>query len=90
MYTKWAKKQGYKGRVVEKRSSMNGGIKSATIEFEFKFAYGYLSGEMGVHNMIRGSQVGSSLHELWLTFLILSLTEHRSCLIILRKVRDIM
>lgn len=59
MYTKWAKKQGYKGRVVEKRSSMNGGIKLATIEFEFKFAYGYLSGEMGVHNMIRGSQVGS-------------------------------
>lgn len=61
MYTKWAKKQGYKGRVVEKRSSMNGGIKSATIEFEFKFAYGYLSGEMGVHNMIRGSQNGSAV-----------------------------
>ncbi|XP_050374047.1 peptide chain release factor PrfB3, chloroplastic [Argentina anserina] len=49
MYTKWARKQGYKGRVVEKRSSTNGGIKSATIEFEHEFAYGYLSGETGVH-----------------------------------------
>ncbi|EXB93962.1 Peptide chain release factor 2 [Morus notabilis] len=63
MYTKWAKRQGYKGRVVEKRSSMNGGIKLATIEFEFKFAYGYLSGERGVHHMIRGCQDGSALHE---------------------------
>ncbi|PON64549.1 Peptide chain release factor 2, bacterial [Trema orientale] len=63
MYTNWAKKQGQKGRVVEKRFSVNGGIKSATIEFEFKFAYGYLSGERGVHFMIRGPQDGSTLSE---------------------------
>ncbi|KAI5318120.1 hypothetical protein L3X38_037828 [Prunus dulcis] len=61
MYTKWAKKLGYKGRVIEKRPSTNGGIKSATIEFEFEFAYGYLSGETGVHNII-SSQNGSALH----------------------------
>jgi hypothetical protein len=62
MYSKWAKKQGYTGRVVEKYPSKSGGIKSATIEFEFEFAYGYLLGEKGVHYMI-GSQNGSVLHE---------------------------
>ena len=71
MYTKWAKKQGRKGRVVEKCSSMNGGIKSATIEFEFQFAYGYLSGERGVHFMVKGPQDGSALLEVQLCFLFL-------------------
>ncbi|KAL6185523.1 hypothetical protein ACLB2K_041656 [Fragaria x ananassa] len=62
MYTKWARKLGYKGRVVEKRSSTNGGIKSATIEFEHEFAYGYLSGEAGVHYIINSNN-GSAVHE---------------------------
>ncbi|XP_042941417.1 peptide chain release factor PrfB3, chloroplastic isoform X2 [Carya illinoinensis] len=62
MYAKWAKKQGYKGRVVEKCSSKNGGIKSAMIEFESECAYGYLSGERGVHSLI-GSQNGYILCE---------------------------
>lgn len=52
MYSRWAKKQGFNARVVDKCPSENGGIKSATIEFEHKFAYGYLSGERGVHSMI--------------------------------------
>lgn len=56
MYTKWARKQGYKGRIVEKSVSKSGGIKSATIEFESKYAYGYLSGERGVHRLTRSSQ----------------------------------
>lgn len=52
MYLKWAEKQGHGTRVVEKCLSKNGGIKSATIELESKYAYGYLSGERGVHSMI--------------------------------------
>lgn len=56
MYTKWARKQGYKGRVTEKCASMSGGIESAIIEFESKYAYGYLSGERGVHCVTRNSQ----------------------------------
>lgn len=63
MYIKWAKRKGYKGRIVEKCHSPNGGIKSATIEFEFEFAYGYLSGEKGVHYMIRNSSNDSALQE---------------------------
>lgn len=52
MYIKWAEKQGQKGRVLEKCSSNSGGIKSATIEFEYKYAYGSLIGERGVHRMM--------------------------------------
>lgn len=63
MYTKWAEKQGYKGRVVEKYASRKGGIKTATIEFESEYAYGHLSGERGVHHMIRSSDDDSMLHK---------------------------
>lgn len=49
MYMKWAERQGHVGRIIERFPSNSGGIKLATIELEFKFAYGYLSGERGVH-----------------------------------------
>ncbi|KAL7587634.1 peptide chain release factor PrfB3, chloroplastic isoform X1 [Lactuca sativa] len=53
MYMKWAKKQGLKGRIIEKKCmSKGGGIKSAIIEFEYKYAYGYFLGEKGTHRMI--------------------------------------
>ncbi|KAL1549908.1 peptide chain release factor PrfB3, chloroplastic-like [Salvia divinorum] len=53
MYMKWAERQGYSGRIVERYPSSNGELKYASIELEFKFAYGYLSGERGVHSLIR-------------------------------------
>ncbi|KAL0404860.1 UNVERIFIED_CONTAM: Peptide chain release factor PrfB3, chloroplastic [Sesamum radiatum] len=56
MYMKWAERQGHAGRIVERCSSNNGGLRSATIELEFRFAYGYLSGERGVHSVIRTSE----------------------------------
>ncbi|GER25818.1 peptide chain release factor [Striga asiatica] len=62
VYMKWAERQGYVGRIVESFPSDNGGLKSATIELEFKFAYGYLSGERGVHSMIRSLQKNSTSH----------------------------
>ncbi|KAI3782634.1 hypothetical protein L2E82_12687 [Cichorium intybus] len=53
MYMKWAKKQGLKGRIIEKKCiPKTGGIKSAIIEFEYKYAYGYFLGEKGTHRMI--------------------------------------
>ncbi|KAG8646586.1 hypothetical protein MANES_09G016400v8 [Manihot esculenta] len=60
MYIKWAKKLGYKSRLVENHPSVTGygGIQMVTIEFEFEHAYGYLSGERGIHHMIN-SQNGS-------------------------------
>ncbi|KAI3967797.1 hypothetical protein MKX01_039189 [Papaver californicum] len=55
MYVKWGAKQGYKGRIAEKYPSKDGGFKLVTLEFESEYAYGYLSGERGVHYMIKGS-----------------------------------
>ncbi|KAK9125132.1 hypothetical protein Scep_013978 [Stephania cephalantha] len=52
MYIKWADKQGYKGRVIEKSPCKDGGIQSATLEIEAKYVYGYLAGERGVHRAI--------------------------------------
>ncbi|XP_027367598.1 peptide chain release factor PrfB3, chloroplastic isoform X3 [Abrus precatorius] len=55
MYVRWAKRQGYEGRIVDRCPFKHGGLISATIEFEFECAYGYLSGEKGFHHLIRGS-----------------------------------
>lgn len=63
MYLKWAEKQGYRGRITKKIGSKNGGISSATVEFEFGYAYGYLHGERGVHCLLRSSEVGSPDNE---------------------------
>ncbi|GJS15667.1 peptide chain release factor PrfB3, chloroplastic [Tanacetum coccineum] len=53
MYMKWAKKQGLKGRIVEKKCMPKPrGISSVIIEFEQKYAYGYFLGEKGTHRMI--------------------------------------
>ncbi|XVF56373.1 hypothetical protein PTKIN_Ptkin06aG0115200 [Pterospermum kingtungense] len=55
MYVRWAEKQKYKTRVVEKSMGEEAGIKSATIEVEGRYAYGYLSGEKGTHRIVRQS-----------------------------------
>ncbi|KAG7561174.1 Peptide chain release factor [Arabidopsis thaliana x Arabidopsis arenosa] len=57
MYIKWAEKLGQNARVAEKCSflSNKSGVNSATIEFEFDYAYGYLLGERGVHRLIISS-----------------------------------
>ncbi|GLJ53816.1 hypothetical protein SUGI_1148620 [Cryptomeria japonica] len=62
MYLQWAKKQGYKTRVVEKYSGAEVGIKS-TIEFEWRFAYGLLSGEKGTHQIVRKSSSNEEILE---------------------------
>lgn len=56
MYIKWAEKQCHKARIVEKQDSESVGIKYAMIELEFKSAYGYLSGERGIHYMSGSSE----------------------------------
>lgn len=55
MYVRWGEKQRYKTRVVEKSTGEEAGIKSATIELEGRYAYGYLSGEKGTHRIVRQS-----------------------------------
>ncbi|MED6107685.1 Peptide chain release factor PrfB1, chloroplastic [Stylosanthes scabra] len=55
MYVRWGEKQRYKTKVVEKSPGEEAGIKSATIEVEGRYAYGYLSGEKGTHRIVRQS-----------------------------------
>ncbi|KAK8937638.1 hypothetical protein KSP40_PGU018352 [Platanthera guangdongensis] len=59
MYVRWGENQRYRSRVAEKSMGDEAGIKSATIEIEGRFAYGYLSGEKGTHRIVRQSPFNS-------------------------------
>ena len=45
MYTRWGERNGYKVSVYDVLDGDEAGLKSATIEFEGDFAYGYLKAE---------------------------------------------
>ncbi len=53
MYIRWGERNGYKTKVLDVQEGDEAGIKSATIEYEGNFAYGYLKGENGVHRLVR-------------------------------------
>jgi peptide chain release factor 2 len=53
MYNMWATKKGYKVTQLDYQEGDGAGLKSATIEVEGDFAYGYLKGENGVHRLVR-------------------------------------
>jgi peptide chain release factor 2 len=53
MYTRWAEQQGYQVRLAEISEGDEAGIKSATLEIEGRYAYGYLKGEKGTHRLVR-------------------------------------
>lgn len=53
MYTRWGEDNGYKVKVLDVQEGDEVGVKSATIEFEGEFAYGYLKSENGIHRLVR-------------------------------------
>lgn len=53
MYVRYGEQHGYKVKNIEYQEGDEAGIKSATIEFEGDFAYGYLKSENGVHRLVR-------------------------------------
>ncbi|MCI2107420.1 MAG: peptide chain release factor 2 [Bacteroidales bacterium] len=53
MYMRWGERNGYKVTVTDMQEGDEAGIKSATIEFEGEYAYGYLKAENGVHRLVR-------------------------------------
>tara|TARA_Y100001968_G_C19443730_1_gene764076 strand:+ start:2452 stop:3516 length:1065 start_codon:yes stop_codon:yes gene_type:complete len=53
MYTRWADDHGMKVIVNEISEGEEAGLKSATIEIEGKYAYGYLQNEKGTHRLVR-------------------------------------
>ena len=59
MYLMWGEKQGFKVKEIDFQPGEVAGLKSATLEFEGQFAYGYLKSEIGVHRLVRISPLRS-------------------------------
>lgn len=53
MYTRWAEAHRYKVHLAELSEGDEAGIKSATLEIEGRYAYGYLKSEKGTHRLVR-------------------------------------
>jgi len=53
MYTRWADRRGFEVELDEVQPGTEAGISSATFTVKGRYAYGLLSGERGVHRLIR-------------------------------------
>ncbi|MEB3338911.1 MAG: PCRF domain-containing protein, partial [Leptolyngbyaceae bacterium] len=53
MYTRWGETHGYKVHLAEISEGDEAGLKSATLEIEGRYAYGYLKAEKGTHRLVR-------------------------------------
>ena len=53
MYSRWAEKRGFSVELDETQPGTEAGISSATFIVKGRYAYGLLSGEKGVHRLIR-------------------------------------
>jgi peptide chain release factor 2 len=60
MYRMWAEKNKFKVTEVDMQEGDVAGIKSATIQIDGEFAFGYLKGESGVHRLVRISPFDSN------------------------------
>lgn len=60
MYTRYAEKEDMKVSVMQYQQGDVAGIKSATIQVEGEFAYGFLKAESGVHRLVRISPFDSN------------------------------
>ena len=60
MYLRWAERQGFRTNIHEIQDGDEAGIKSATFTIAGDFAYGLLSGESGVHRLVRISPFDSA------------------------------
>lgn len=59
MYLRWGDKHGFTTTLLEVSTGEVAGIKSATVEFQGKYAYGWLRSETGVHRLVRKSPFDS-------------------------------
>ncbi len=55
MYTRWAERQGFKVTILDIQEGDPVGVKSAVIDIQGAYAYGYLRAENGVHRLVRPS-----------------------------------
>lgn len=55
MYQRWCESRGYRTTVTNWQDGDDAGIKTATLQVEGEYAYGYLKSENGVHRLVRVS-----------------------------------
>lgn len=60
MYLRWAEAKGFTVKTLDLQEADEAGIKSATIQVDGLYAYGFLKGEAGIHRLIRISPFDSS------------------------------
>jgi len=60
MYTMYGEKQGWTVNSLDHQEGDGAGIKSATIQFDGPFAFGFLKAESGVHRLVRISPFDSN------------------------------
>jgi peptide chain release factor 2 len=60
MYLRWSERRGFKTFLLDEQAGEGAGLKSADIEVQGSFAYGYLKAENGVHRLVRISPFDSN------------------------------
>lgn len=60
MYMMFIEQRKWKGEVIDLQPGDQAGIKSASVEIEGEYAYGYLKAELGVHRLVRISPFDSN------------------------------
>jgi len=53
MYNRWCELKGYNTKLIDYMAGDEAGLKSATIQIEGEYAFGYLKAESGVHRLVR-------------------------------------
>jgi peptide chain release factor 2 len=59
LYLRWGDQHGFKTTLIEASPGEVAGIKSATIQFDGEYAFGWLRSETGVHRLVRKSPFDS-------------------------------
>jgi peptide chain release factor 2 len=53
MYLRWAEKRGFRTQILDFQPGEEAGLKSATVEMEGEYAFGYSKAESGIHRLVR-------------------------------------
>jgi peptide chain release factor 2 len=53
MYNRWCELKGFQVKLLDYQAGDEAGLKSATMQIEGEYAYGYLKAESGVHRLVR-------------------------------------
>lgn len=60
MYIRWGERNGFSIKIIDRQEGDVAGIKSATLELDGMYGYGYMKSESGVHRLVRLSPFDSA------------------------------